>query len=317
MKGALLSITAVVAFLAAVVAIAATSAAAKPRGTNGLISFTRFEPALHQDVVYTINPDGTGEHQLLVGGESGQWSPDGTRIALGRDCCGERILNPDDGSSTDLPTFYPDLGLFLPCGVWSPDGARLACEGFGDQPSADGVYTISSSDGGDVRRVTSGADDDCPGGYSPNGKRVVFLRASFDSGPDALYTVKLDGSDLRQMPSGIGRLLDFTCGSWSPQGNDILFSAKPSEDQRSSIFVVHSDGSGLQHIPIPGCGTSSGCREPVWSPDGKKIAFTRFVAQTGLSDLYTVNPDGTGLYQVTHSGLGAGLKDWGTHPLTH
>jgi hypothetical protein len=61
----------------------------------------------------------------------------------------------------------------------------------------------------------------------------------------------------------------------------------------------------------------SGCHEPVWSPDGKKIAFTMFVAQTGQSDLYTVSPDGTGLYQVTHSGLGAGLKDWGTHPLTH
>jgi Tol biopolymer transport system component len=306
----------VIALLTAAVAVVAGSAAAKPPGTNGLISFTRFEPALDQDVVYTINPDGTGEHQLLVGGESGHWSPDGTRIALFRDCCGERILNPDSGSYTDLPTFYPDLGLFLPCSVWSPDGARLACEGFGDQPSADGVYTIRSSDGGDVRRVTSGADDDYPGDYSPNGKRIVFLRSSFDSGLIGLYTVKLDGSDLRQItPPGTSMQLDFTGGSWSPQGNEILFSAKASEGQRSSVFVVHADGSGLQQIPIPGCGTTAGCHEPVWSPDGKKIAFTMFVAQTGQSDLYTVNPDGTGLHQVTQSGLGAGLKDWGTHQL--
>jgi hypothetical protein len=140
---------------AAVAAVAAGAAAAKPPGTNGLISFTRFEPALQQDVVYTINPDGSGEQQLLAGAESGQWSPDGTRIAVGPDCCAERILNPDDGSYTELPTFYPDLGLFLPCSVWSPDGTRLACEGFGDQPIADGVYTIRSSDGGDVRRVGS------------------------------------------------------------------------------------------------------------------------------------------------------------------
>jgi Tol biopolymer transport system component len=306
----------VLAFLAAVVAaIAAGSAAAKPAGTNGLISFTRFEPALHQDIVYTINPNGTGERQLLVGGESGQWSPDGTRIALVRDCCGERILNPDDGSYTDLPTFYPDLGLFLGCSVWSSDGARLACEGSGDDPSAGGVYTIRSSDGGDVRRVTSGADDDYPGDYSPNGKRIVFLRSSFDSGLAALYTVKLDGSDLRQI-TPTSRLLDFTGGSWSPQGNDILFSAKQSEGQRSAVFVVHADGSGLQQIPIPSCGTTSGCHEPVWSPDGKKIAFTMFLPQTGQTDLYTVSADGTGLYQVTHAGLGAGLKDWGTHPPT-
>jgi WD40 repeat protein len=308
----------VLAFLAAVVAaIAPLSAAAKPPGTNGLISFTRFEPTLHQDVVYTINPDGTGERPLLVGAESGHWSPDGSRILVGPDCCAERILNPDDGSYTELPTFYPDLGLFLGCAVWSPDGARLACEGFGDQPSADGVYTIRSSDGGDVRRVTSGADDDCPGDYSPNGKRIVFLRSSFDSGAIALSTVKLDGSDLRQLtPPGMN--LDFSCGSWSPQGNEILFSGKLSEGQRSSIFIVHTDGSGLQQIPIAGCGTTSGCHEPVWSPDGEKIAFTMFVSQTGLTDIYTANPDGTGLYQVTHVGLGPDLlKDWGTHPLTH
>ena len=115
------------------------------------------------------------------------------------------------------------------------------------------------------------------------------MRSFFDSGTVALYTVKLDGSDLRQItPSEMGRLLDST-GSWSPQGNEILFSARPSEGQRNAVFVVHTDGSGLQQIPIAGCGTTSGCREPVWSPDGKKIAFTMFVAQTGLSDLYTVN----------------------------
>ena len=307
----------VLAFLAAAVAaMAATSAAAKPPGTNGLISFTRFDPALQQDVVYMINPDGSGERPLLVGGESGHWSPDGSRILVVPDCCAERILNPDNGGYTELPTFYPDLGLFLGCNIWSPDGARLACEGVGDQPSADGVYTVRSSDGGDVRRVTSGADDDYPGDYSPNGKRIVFLRSSFDTGPIALDTVKLDGSDLRQLtPPGMN--LDFTGGSWSTQGNEILFSAKASAGQRSSIFVVHADGSGLKQIPIAGCGTTAGCHEPVWSPDGKKIAFTMFVPQTGQSDLHTVNPDGTGLYQVTHAGLGAGLKDWGTHPLTH
>ena len=306
-----------VALLTAVVAVlAVASAAAKPLGTNGLISFTRFEPALHQDVVYTINPDGSGERPLLVGGESGHWSPDGGRILVGPDCCAERILNPDNGSYAELPTLYPDLGLFLGCNIWSPDGARLACESFGDQPSADGVYTIRSSDGGDVQRVTSGADDDYPGDYSSNGKRIVFLRSSFDTGPIALYTVKLDGSDLQQLtPSGTAMQLDFTGGSWSPQGNEILFSAKASEGQRSSIFVVHTDGSGLQQIPIAGCGTTSGCHEPVWSPDGRKIAFTMFVAQTGQSDLYTVNADGSDPHQVTHSGFGAGLKDWGTHQL--
>ena len=142
----------ILALLASVVAaILVTPATAKPPGTNGLISFTRFDPALGQDIVYTINPDGSHEQQLMVAAESGHWSPDGSRILIGPDCCAEQILNPDTGSYTELPTFYPDLGLFLGCGVWSPDGARLACEGFGDDSSADGVYTVNSLDGGNVR----------------------------------------------------------------------------------------------------------------------------------------------------------------------
>ena len=299
----------------AAVAIVVTPATAKPPGANGLISFTRFDPALDQDVVYTVNPAGGHEQPLIAGAESGQWSPDGTRIAIMTDCCGERILNPDTGSYTQLPTFYPDLGLFLPCGIWSPDAARLACEGSGDDPADDGVYTINSLDGGDLQRVTSGADDDCPGDYSPNGKRLVFLRASFELGEQALYVVRTDGTGLRQLtPTGMD--LRFNCGSWSPQGNEILFSARPAPGVRYAIFAVHADGSGLRQIPIAGCGsTSVGCFEPVWSPDGTKIALTMFMAQTGRSDLYTVNADGTGLNQVTQAGLGAGLKDWGTHPL--
>jgi hypothetical protein len=308
---------ALVAGLAAALAVGAASpAAANPPGTNGLISYTRFDPALGVDAVYTINPDGTHEQQLAADAGSGEWAPDGARIAIGLECCGTRIVNPDTGSYTQLPTVYPGLGLFLPCETWSPDGARLACEGFGlEDPALNGVYTISSIDGSDVSRVTVGADDDCPGDYSPNGKRLVFLRASFGFGVEALYVVRTDGTGLRQItPPGMD--LRFNCGSWSPQGNEILFSARIAPAPRFSIFAVHADGSGLREIPIPTCGTATaGCFDPVWSPDGTKIAFTMFLSATAETDLFTVNPDGTGLFQVTHSGLGAGLKDWGTHPL--
>jgi Tol biopolymer transport system component len=239
------------------------------------------------------------------------------------------LFNVDDGSSVyfGLPfDRYPGLALF--CTVWSPDGARLACEGQGEtDPGLTGVYTLRSSDGGDLQRVTSDpTGDDCPSDYSPNGKRLVITRAN-----DTTYeidTVKLDGSGMKRItPDGMD--FNFCNGSWSPQGNEIVFSAHVPNGpnglriSHSSIWVVHFDGTGLRQLPIAGpCGgllsdpTTFGCFNPVWSPDGRKIVFGRNIADE-QRDLYTVNADGSGLFQVTHTpDISEFNGDWGTHPLT-
>jgi Tol biopolymer transport system component len=312
--------------IVAIAAMSATPAAARPRGTNGKIVTNSDNLLTGEEQVYTVDPDGTDQQLVFNNSEVGQWSPDGTRIALVTQLGPPEVLlfNPDTGSTVDfgLPdALYPDLALF--CTVWSPDGARLACEGQGHtDPSLTGVYTLRSSDGGDLQRVTSDpTGDDCPSDYSPNGKRLVVTRANEST--YALYTVKLDGSGLKQItPDGMD--FNFCNGSWSPQGNEIVFSAHvPNGDYHSSIWVVHFNGSGLRQIQVPGpCGglisdpTTIGCFNPVWSPDGRKIAFGRNPADE-QRDLYTVNADGSGLFQVTHTpDISEFNGDWGTHPVT-
>ncbi len=303
---------------AAVAATVAIPATANPRGTNGKILIGRADNSVTgQEQVSTVDPDGTDLSLLANDAEAGQWSQDGTRIALF-----QGILDFDTGvfTSLNLDTLYPDL--FLPCGEWSPDDARLACEGFGHtDANLNGVYTVRSSDGGDLQRVTSNpGGDDCPSDYSPNGKRIIFTRAS--ETVYALFTVKLDGSGMRQItPPGMN--FNFCNGSWSPQGNEILFSAHVPSDEHSTIWVVHADGSGLRKIPVPGCGgpdsspTWVGCFNPSWSPDGKKIVFGRQPATTLQRDIYTVNADGSGLFRVTNTpDVEEFHADWGTHPLT-
>jgi Tol biopolymer transport system component len=192
---------------AAIAAIVAVTAGASSRGTNGRIVFARFDPALDDDFVYTANPDGTQERQLLpTGAEGPRWSSDGSRIVVGPhdvDNVSARIVNPDNGSYRDIANPDPDR-FFLPCnGPWSPDGQRLTCEAFGNtDDSLNGIYTIRSSDGGGLARITSDpGGEDCPGDYSPNGKHLDFLRANDTT--FALFTVKLDGKDLRQItPAG-------------------------------------------------------------------------------------------------------------------
>jgi Tol biopolymer transport system component len=296
----------------AIAVLTAIPAAAKTGATNGKIVVNVDNSVTGQEQVYTVDPDGTNMQLLANDTEAGQWSPNGTKIPLF-----SGYLDFDTGAFTDLHLpdgLYP--GMFLFCGVWSPNGTRLACEGFGEEPSLKGIYTIRSSDGGDLQRVTVAESDDCPADYSPNGRRLLVSNG-------AISVVQTNGNGLQQITPA-GMFVDFCNGSWSPQGNEIVFSAKVPETDRSTIWVVHSDGSGLRKIPVPGCGgprsdpTSIGCQKPVWSPDGRKLMFERhFLIPNDHFDLYTVNADGSGLFQVTNTpNLDEGGGDWGTHPLT-
>jgi Tol biopolymer transport system component len=307
-----------VATIVALTAVSATSASARPRGTNGKILINRADNlATGEEQTFTVDPDGTDFSLLVNNAEAGQWSYDGTKIALF-----EGYLEFDSGvfSSLNLDTQYPDL--FLPCGVWSPDDKRLACEGFGiTDPSLNGIYTVRASDGGDLQRVTSDpGGDDCPSDYSPYGNRIVFTRANETT--YELDTVRPDGNGLRRIsPEGLN--FNFCNGSWSPQGNEILLSAhQPDFDYHSSIWLLHANGTGLRRIPVPDCGglnadpNGVGCPSPSWSPDGQKIVFSRQVG-TEPHDIYTVNADGRGLFQVTNTpDITEFSADWGIHPLT-
>src|SRR3954470_2693381 len=159
---------------AAIAAIVAVPAAANSRGTNGKIVVNVDNSVTGQEQVYTVDPDGTNMQLLANDTEAGEWSPDGTKIPLA-----SGYLDVDTGAFTDLHLpdgLYP--GLFLFCVTWSPDGARLACEGFGEDSSRNGVYTLRSSDGANLQRVTHEPNgDNCPSDYSQNGQRLIVLRA--------------------------------------------------------------------------------------------------------------------------------------------
>ena len=312
--------------LVALVALSATPASANPPGENGQIVFARFDPLLEDDVLYTVNPDGSHERQVLpTPAQCPRWSPDGTRVVT----CGfppngaTAIINPDDGSYRMLPMPDPD-NLFTACPLMSPDGARLACESFGENDlSLNGIYTIRTADGGGLTRMTfNPGGDDLPGDYSPNGNRLVFARFDHATDPDGIYTVKSDGTSLRRVTPPGTALGPDSGGNWSPQGNAIVFARRITADRRTTLWVVHADGNGLHQIQVQdplACGgpisdpTATGCFDPHWSPDGNKIVFTTFTTATGR-DIYTINADGTAPTRVTHAGDDH-FPDWGTHPL--
>jgi len=305
-------------------AASSSSVDAKAPGPNGEIAFRHVDPSLPDNMIRTVNPDGT--HQVSVHlGEEFQWSPDGSTLAIGGgDGTAALIVNPDTGAVRKIKLPDPTLQLF--CSAWSPDAERLACGSFSDDASRNGIYTIRISDGRGLTRITSNPRglDFIGGDWSPDGTRLVFTR--WDSTRprntnQAIFVVNLDGTGLRRIsPWGAGGesgLLTYVLAGWSPDGNKILFS------ENGSLFTVHPDGTGLTKIVLEGISLSFACSsacalDPGWSPDGTKIVFAMFTAAQGAVNIYTANADGSGVYQLTHEtsqDFHDGSPDWGSHPL--
>jgi len=202
----------------------------------------------------------------------------------------------------------------------SPDATHFACDGENDDNrSVNGLYTVRSSDGGGLTRLTNaGGMADIPIDYSPDGTQIVFGRVDPDNHHcttrSALYVVNVDGSGLHRItPWGF-------CdddGSWSPDGKEIAFAHGPD------LFVVHPDGTGLAQIPIATHSRVFG-GDVSWSPDGKKITFivsTPTGAPAGgphasfQEGIATANADGTDVQQVTTTPTFDHEGDWGSHLL--
>jgi Tol biopolymer transport system component len=315
----------VLAALVALTALTTLPAAAKVPGQNGRIAFDRYDPATDENVTYTANPDGSDVQRLLPDYLSANpnWSPDGTEVAVvsGLDtqcppsCAGNTVIvDPDTGDYRVLePQGLPDVYTY--CSLWSPDATRFACEGGNeDDPDANGIYTIRSSDGGGLTRLTNaGGGWDIPLDYSPEGTQIVFGR--FDvpgrapNANSALFVVSVDGGSARRItPWGFAD----NRGSWSPDGTKIAF------EHRGSLFVVHPDGSGLAKVPLA-VGSRAFAGDYAWSPDGTRIVFllTRQVGpQTFEEGIATAKTDGSDVQLVTSSPTFDHQADWGSHPLT-
>ena len=257
--------------------------------------------------LFTANPDGTDVTQLLPTGtgELPRWSPDGGRISVLADKTEGHMflamLDPD--GSNYLQFNYPDPTLNLGCFAWSPEGSRLACEGWDDTDlSRNGIYTVRSSDGGDLTRVTTSPDGahDIPTDYSPDGQQIVFMRGVPDGAGTTLMVVNVDGSRARS-------LSDRRLGQarWSPDGKTIV------TDGDGKLLLVPADGGQIRTIEIVSDGSLKTALFASWSPDGEWIVFSGRASKS--VDLYIVRVDGTDLHQVTDTpiGLYEDAADWG------
>jgi Tol biopolymer transport system component len=133
---------------------------------------------------------------------------------------------------------------------WSPDGEKIVFNVDGPPGAKTGLYTVDT-DGGYLTRISRpgiGPQTDVRQNnrywldptYSPNGKRIAFIKGWDDW---QIYTMNPDGTDARQVTHDFG---GYEFQSWSPDGEKILYEYLANGHR--DIFVINADGTGRQRL---------------------------------------------------------------------
>ena len=244
------------------------------------------------NVLYSISPDGTGEHQITDGTHFdgyGAWSPNGSRIAFTSNRGGVAGLYTmrADGSDVVQVTTPPGFGgPYLMS--WSSKNV-LAYSWVTDVGQYGNLVTIPAGGG---TPVTLQSDQVvATGDWSPDGNRIAFASAR-DGGITHVFVINADGTGLTEITTLAGSAEG--APSWSADGRHIAFMR--AFGGADGIWFVNPDGSNPVQVTNKG-----GDAYPSWSPDGSRIAFTS--TRDGSGDLYVVNADGSNLQRLTTTGI--------------
>jgi len=144
--------------------------------------------------------------------------------------------------------------------------------------------------------------------FSADGQQLIFQSTRDGHGCDQIYTMNLDGSNVKMVSTGQGRT---TCSYFSPNGHRILYSSthlgskdcppRPDFSQgyvwavypTFDIFTARPDGSDVRQLTnIPGYDA-----ETTISRNGK-LVFTSM--RDGDLDIYTMDADGKNVRRLTN-----------------
>lgn len=276
------------------------------------------------------------------------WSPEGRRIAFVTAGCGAlwcdgrvefNVMNADGSGQRNLSREWerhgraPALSHAAGLPVLSPDWRRVAFvqQRGGVHPRGGARYSdiyVMNADGSESRRLTRSPQNDGDPVWSPDGRRVAFVRIRGGlcrspvrcplKGRADVYVVNADGSGLRRLAhaitfaplSGAPSAGLAANPAWSPDGRKIAYV--DNRDGTADISVVTADGGGLRHLTrTPGTDRRRSWSQdgPVWSPDGRQLAFGSD-RDRKEGEIYVINADGSGLRRLTRNWKADGGPVW-------
>lgn len=159
-----------------------------------------------------------------------------------------------------------------------------------------------------LRQLTFGGEN-AEAYFSSDGKQLILQSTRDGRGCDQIYTMNIDGSDLKMVSTGEGRT---TCSYFFPGGKRILYSSTHLADKQCpprpdfsqgyvwavypgfDIFTAKPDGSDMKQLT----GAPGYDAEATITLDGKKVVFTSM--RDGDLDIYAMDADGKNVRRLTN-----------------
>jgi len=158
-----------------------------------------------------------------------------------------------------------------------------------------------------IKQLTFGGEN-AEAYFSPDGKQLVFQSKRDNLGCDQIFTMNIDGSNVKMVSNGEGRT---TCSYFLKGGKNIIYGsthggkkecpANPDFSQGYvwaiyddyDIYTATADGKNIKPLTkTPGYDA-----EATVSPNGKKIVFTS--ERDGDLDLYSMDANGENVKRLT------------------
>jgi Tol biopolymer transport system component/DNA-binding winged helix-turn-helix (wHTH) protein len=198
------------------------------------------------------------------------WSPDGRTIAFYRsspDGDGIFLVPALGGAERKLTGVWANrFGFGSHTWIhWSPDGKWLVVS---DKTSAEEPFSLFllSPETGEKRRVTSppaSVVGDCSPAFSPDGKRLAFVRV-ISALVGEIYLVSVNGGEPKRLTfdgAGVSNL------AWTPNGREIVFASRLGGKNR--LYRIPVEGGGVEWLAA----TGSEAQYPAFSRDGSRLAW--------------------------------------------
>ena len=147
------------------------------------------------------------------------WSPNGKWIAFISERDGEMDIYRMDADGTNVKRLTNRGGCKRP--AWSPDSQSIAFSAKRKDAEIGSFIYLMSAEGKGVKQLADTSSGVCA--WSPDGKEIAFVPPNDAVGGHALFSIDIDGKNMRQLTRLYEGWTLITSPVWSPRGKWIAY----------------------------------------------------------------------------------------------